>query len=100
QGPLPFGLSRPVETSAVPAPTATPEDPVAAFEKSRRVVDQAPADWILKAMPKELARQNLAKPLESAEPQFLYLYGRALLLNAEYQVAAEAFAQAIARADQ
>lgn len=100
RGALPFGLTRPVETAAIPAPVATPEDPVAIFEKSRRIVDQAPADWILKTMPKEVNRQNLIKPLDSAEPQFLYLYGRALLLNAEYEAAAEAFSQAIARADQ
>lgn len=99
-GTLPFGLSRPPETTATPAPVPTPEDPVSKFEKSRRIVDQAPADWISKSMLQELARQNVTKPLESSEPQFLYLYGRALLLNAEYEAAAEAFAQAIARADQ
>lgn len=99
-GTLPFGLSKPPETTATPPPVATPEDPVTKFEKSRRIVDQAPADWIVRSMPQELSRQNVSKPLESPEPQFLYLYGRALLLNAEYEAAAEAFAQAITRADQ
>jgi serine/threonine protein phosphatase PrpC len=101
RGPMPFGLKRPEDTAATaPSPVATPEDPVTKFEKSRRIVDQGPADWISRSMPQEVARQSLAKPLESTEPQFLYLYGRALLLNGEYEVAAEAFAQAIARADQ
>ncbi|HXD29895.1 MAG TPA: PP2C family serine/threonine-protein phosphatase [Pyrinomonadaceae bacterium] len=100
RGTLPFGLSRRVETAATPVPLPTTEDPVAVFEKSRRIVDQAPADWILKSMPNELSRQSLTKPLDSTEPQFLYLYGRALLLNGEYEAAAEAFAQTIARADQ
>jgi hypothetical protein len=100
RGHLPFGLTKPADPAPAPSPVPTAEDPVMAFEKSRRIVDQAPADWILKTMPKETARQNIAKPLDSTDPQFLYLYGRALLLNGEYEAAAETFAQTIARADQ
>jgi protein phosphatase len=103
RGPLPFGLTRPAEQvaqPAIPAQAPTPDDPVATFEKSRRTVDQSPGDWLLQSMPREAQRQNFKTPLESTEPQFLYLYGRALLLTGEYELAAQAFDQAIVRADQ
>jgi protein phosphatase len=101
RGPLPFGLTRQADPPAsVPVSTPTPEDPVMTFEKARRTVDAAPADWLSNALPKETARQNLINPLDSAEPQFLYLYGRANLLTANYDAAIKAFEQAIARADQ
>ncbi|HEV7474150.1 MAG TPA: PP2C family serine/threonine-protein phosphatase [Pyrinomonadaceae bacterium] len=100
-GPLPFGLTRPSDNAAAaPAATPTPEDPVILFEKSRRLIDQSPVDWINTVLPKESARQNLINPLDSSEAKFLYLYGRAMLLTGSYEAAAKAFEQAIARADQ
>jgi PPM family protein phosphatase len=100
RGALPFGLRRPVEAVTVPSPTPVPEDPVVAFEKERRVVDAAPADWINSTLPKELSRQNLIKADDSLDPKFLYLYGRALLLTGDYDGAARSFQEAIARVDQ
>jgi len=102
RGSLPFGLKTASETAAIPstAPAAASEDPLLAFERSRRAVDTAPADWLSTALPKETARQNLINPLDSQEPKFLYLYGRALLLSGNYEAGAKAFEQAIARADQ
>lgn len=100
RGPLPFGLTRPAEPAATPLPTPTP-DPILAFERSRRAVDLAPADWLSTTLPKELARQNIPiNPLDSLDPQFLYLYGRALLLSGNYEAAAKAFERAIFSADQ
>ena len=99
RGPLPFGLKGTTETAAI-APAPTPPDPVMTFEKARREVDLAPADWLNSTLQKETTRQNLINPLDSVEPGFLYLYGRALLLNGNYEVGAKAFEQAIARADQ
>jgi serine/threonine protein phosphatase PrpC len=99
-GPLPFGLSRSTETPPVAVPTPTPEDPVVTFEKARREVDRAPGEWLSATMQKEMARQNLINPLDSTEPKFLYLYGRALFLAGSYEEAAKAFEQAIVRSGQ
>lgn len=101
RGPLPFGLTRPSDNAvAAPVATPTPEDPVILFEKSRRMIDASPVDWINTVLPKEITRQNLVNPLDSSEAKFLYLYGRAMLLSGNYEAAAKAFEQAIARADQ
>ncbi len=100
RGPLPFGLSRPAEIPPASQPAPVKEDPVLTFEKARREVDRAPAEWLVGAQPIELARQNIFKPLDSTEAQFLYLYGRAQLLAGNNDEAVKAFEQAIARADQ
>jgi serine/threonine protein phosphatase PrpC len=73
-----------------PAPQQAPVDAEAEFEKKRREVDKAPAK-----MAKEMAAENNGSPLESADPQFLYLYGRALMLSGKPLDAAEAFKRAI-----
>jgi hypothetical protein len=100
QGVLPFGLSRPAEVQPVSQPAPVKEDPVLTFEKARREVDRAPAEWLSGPLPLELARQNILNPIDSVEPQFLYLYGRARLLAGNNDEAGKAFEQAIARADQ
>ncbi|MCU1265185.1 MAG: hypothetical protein JWM21_1503 [Acidobacteria bacterium] len=100
RGALPFGLSRAPEVAPVALTTPTPEDPVVVFEKARREVDRAPGEWLSNTMPKEMARQNLINPLESSDPKFLYLYGRALLMAGTYEEAGKALEQAIARCDQ
>jgi outer membrane protein assembly factor BamD (BamD/ComL family) len=68
------------------------------FETSRRELDRNPADWLAKQLPGGLAEQNIQNPLDSINPQFLYLYGRASLLTGNYEAAARAFEAAIARA--
>ena len=100
RGPLPFGLSKPLEIAPVTLPTPAPDDPVLTFEKARRDVDRAPGEWLSAKLPKEMARQNLINPMDSIEPKFLYLYGRALLLVGNYEEAGKALQQAIARTDQ
>ena len=100
RGLLPFGLSRPLEIAPVTLPTPAPEDPVLTFEKARREVDRAPGEWRSTTLPKEMTRQNLINPMDSTEPKFLYLYGRALLLVGNYEEAGKALEQAIARSDQ
>jgi protein phosphatase len=77
-----------VEPSPTPAPT--PVDPEAAFEKQRREVDKAPT-----MMAQEMASANGGNPLESADPQFLYLYGRALMLSGKPLEANDAFKRTI-----
>ena len=98
--PLPFGLSSPPDTAPSPQATPASEDPLLTFERARRDVDRAPAQWLSASAPKELSRQHIQNPLDSTEPPFLYLYGRALLLSGNNDEAGKAFEQAIARADQ
>ena len=100
KGPLPFGLSRMPEIPPAAQPTPAVEYPRSLLESGRREVDQAPSAWLTNQVPKELARQSITKPLDSVEPQFLYLYGRASLLSGNYEDAGAAFEQAIVRAGQ
>ena len=89
------GLRRITGATAAASPTPAPtqaalEEPEARFERLRRAVDRSPAD--------EAARMNAdagGQPLNSDDPEFLYLYGRALLLTDRQQDAAAAFDRAI-----
>jgi serine/threonine protein phosphatase PrpC len=80
-----------------------PEPPLApqpsTFEQGRAHVDKDPKDWIDKVA---LARANEAKkqPLEVDDPEFLYLYGRALFLIRDYSQSLKAFNNALAKLDQ
>jgi tetratricopeptide (TPR) repeat protein len=82
----------PADTAPPPVSTQqeAPPDPEAQFEKQRREVDKAPI-----RMAKEMAAQNGGSPLDSTDAQFLYLYGRALMLSGKPAEAAEAFKRAI-----
>jgi hypothetical protein len=93
-------LSQP-EVAASPSPTpVVVEDPVVIAEKRRREVDSAPAAWLASGMQTELAKQNIQKPLDSPDPDFLYLYGRALLLTGDFDGALGAFEQAITKLEE
>jgi PPM family protein phosphatase len=91
------------ESSPTPAtPAATPvasDASLLKFEKARRDVDTNPNGWLISQLPKELTQQGLINPLESQDPEFLYLYGRASLLNGKTEEAVKAFDAAIAKAD-
>ena len=65
------------------------------YEQRRRAVDLAPAAEV-----ERRTREMNGQPLDSRNPEFLYLYGRALLLSDRPREAAEAFAQAVARAEE
>lgn len=94
KGPVPF-LD---DNEAIPQISLTPsvvEDPILTFERTRRKIDGAPNEWLRTA----LAAQGIQNPLESSDPEFLYLYGRALLLTGNSDEAANAFEQAIIKAD-
>jgi serine/threonine protein phosphatase PrpC len=81
--------------NATPTPTPTPADPVAEFEKKRLQVDKEPAK-MRDAMKDEEAAKGTLNPLESNDPEFLYLYGRSLLLTGDYTNALAAFERASA----
>ncbi|MGB7924468.1 MAG: hypothetical protein WCF57_14600, partial [Pyrinomonadaceae bacterium] len=73
-----------------PTPAQAQIDPETAFEMQRREVDKAPA-----RMAKEMGSENGGIPLDSGDPQFLYLYGRALMLSGKPVEANDAFKRAI-----
>ncbi len=71
----------------VPQPSPTPsENPLAA---QRAAVDADPAKWLAESSLKN------PKPLESTDPQFLYLYGRASMLTGKHADAVPAFELAL-----
>lgn len=94
KGPIPF-LKEPADLQ--PSPSPTPEDPQTKFERTRAEIDSEPRAWLSGEMTRELAAQNILNPLDSGDPGFLYLYGRACMLSGNSAEAAKAFEQAIIR---
>jgi protein phosphatase len=98
------GLSSRVSpAAATPSPTSTPaaarppdaafaETPAERFVRLRRAVDLSPASEAAR-----MSTETNGQPLDSADPEFLYLYGRALLLSDRQPEAAAAFDRAIQR---
>ncbi|MFN2530088.1 MAG: protein phosphatase 2C domain-containing protein [Pyrinomonadaceae bacterium] len=84
----------------VPSPVATPSDTFLQFERARREVDRAPQEWLANEVRQQLNREPVPTPVESSNPEFLYLYGRASLLTGNTDEAAKAFEAAISAADQ
>ncbi|HEY0171398.1 MAG TPA: PP2C family serine/threonine-protein phosphatase [Pyrinomonadaceae bacterium] len=80
-------------TTAAPAAPAPAESTADRFERMRRAVDLSPASEAAR-----MASDAQGRPLESTDPEFLYLYGRALLLTDRQPEAAAAFERAIQRA--
>ena len=89
-------------TNTTPAVTASPtpvvEDPLLKFERGRREVDRDPRNWINTEIPKELVSSGVQSALDSPNPSFLYLYGRASLLTGNADEAMRAFEAAITKA--
>lgn len=85
-------------TSATPAAAPTPAAlggvgvDATAFEQRRKAVDLAPA-----AQASRMAAEAGGQPLNSADPEFLYLYGRAMLLSDRQEEAVAAFNRAVER---
>jgi len=99
KGPVPFMTeNKPVMAEVSASPIVT-EDPLLKFERARREVDREPAGWITNQMKLDLANQGIQNPLESSDPEFLYLYGRASLLSGNNDEAARAFVLAIDKAN-
>ncbi|HKO97970.1 MAG TPA: hypothetical protein VJU86_13315, partial [Pyrinomonadaceae bacterium] len=92
RGTIPYiDQSQPIaEAVATPTPT---DDPAVRFGNARRLVDADPAGWL-----KGLVTQGVQNPLQSSDPEFLYLYGRASLLTGNNEEARQAFEAAIAKA--
>lgn len=104
KGAIPYLDQNQVAAEASPTPAATPtpntgEAALLKFEKARRAVDTDPNTWLTSQLPGELSRQGVPVPLESQDPEFLYIYGRASLLAGKPDEAVRAFEAAIAKAD-
>ncbi|HVF29298.1 MAG TPA: hypothetical protein VM943_13710, partial [Pyrinomonadaceae bacterium] len=76
-------------------PHASPETSDDSFAKLRREVDRAPGDEAAR-MYGELG----GEPLSTKDTEFLYLYGRALLLSGKDQEAVQAFNAALVKLDE
>jgi serine/threonine protein phosphatase PrpC len=98
KGPIPFIRSAPENQIAAITPPPV-EDPLLRFERARRKVDLGPSEWLTGEMQQELVAQGIQKPIDSSNPDFLYLYGRASLLSGNTEEAGRAFEAAIAKAD-
>jgi protein phosphatase len=99
KGPIPYlDKTEPPIAEVSPAPAAA-DDPLLTFEKARLEVDNDPNAWLTVQLRNELSRQGIQNSLESSDPQFLYLYGRASLLSGNNEEAANAFQAAIAKSD-
>ena len=97
---IPFLASK----TAVPQPTPVivpqkPEEPFVEFERARRQVDHDSRAWLATEPQKELVKSSVQSPLDSPNPEFLYLYGRANLLSGNTDEASKAFDAAIVKAD-
>src|SRR5207248_3071410 len=87
------GLKRFVSATATPSPAPTAaalEDPEVRFDRMRRAVDLSPTTEVIR-----MTAESNNQPLNSDDPEFLYLYGRAMLLTDRQQEAATAFDRAI-----
>jgi len=98
---IPFLASKAPQQTPAAAPLNTPaaEEPFVQFERARRQVDQDPRAWLKNDIGKELVASSVQNPLDSPNPEFLYLYGRANLLTGNTEEAAKAFDAAIAKAE-
>ncbi len=80
------------------APTPILEDPLLKFERTQREVDRDPRSWIKSRFQKSLLSTGVQNALDSPNPEFLYLYGRASLLTGNPEEAMRAFEAAITKA--
>ena len=81
--------------SVTPQLSPSPADSATAFEQRRVAVDTNPQKWLSDSLPPELAKAGITKATDSKDPEFLYLYGRALMLTANHSEAIPAFELAL-----
>ena len=93
-GGMRYQKSLAVENAAMSQPT--PDDRTATFEKKRAAVDAGGQKWLADNLPIQLSKEGIAKATESKDSEFLYLYGRALMLAGNHREAMQAFDLALA----
>ena len=96
---IPFLAAQPKPEPTVAAAPKPVEESFVKFERARREVDKDPRAWLASESSKELVASGVQKPLDSPNPEFLYLYGRANLLTGNPDEAWSAFEAAVAKAD-
>ena len=79
--------------AAQPSPSAS--DPQVANATRRAAVDADPRKWMNDNVQPQLTKENISKPTDSKDPEFLYLYGRSLMLTGSHQEAMQAFELAL-----
>lgn len=99
KGTIPFLKEENASSAQVTASPLAGEESLLKFEQTRREIDRDPNGWLSTQTNAELTRQGVSNPLESSDPEFLYLYGRASLLAGNSEEAARAFEQAIVKSD-
>lgn len=75
------------QTAVTPVPPSV--NPASEFDRKRHEVDAAPAK-----MASQMTSQQDNQPMSSNDPEFLYLYGRAMLLSGKYTEASAALKKA------
>ena len=97
---IPFlaAKTQPAQQAPAAAPVK-PEEPFLEFERARRLVDQDSRAWLATEPQKEIVKSSVQNPVDSPNPEFLYLYGRANLLSGNTDEASKAFDAAISKAD-
>lgn len=84
------------QPNPAPTPTATPAvDTRAEFQTKRAALDANPQKWIDDNLPAQLAKEQVATAADLKDPEFLYLYGRALMLTGKHREALAAFESAL-----
>jgi serine/threonine protein phosphatase PrpC len=81
----------PAQDPTVPPTTNGPSG----FEQKKAAVDSNPQRWLTDTPPLQFTKEGIAKPTDSKDPEFLYLYGRALLLSGNQREAMQAFELAL-----
>jgi protein phosphatase len=81
-----------IRASANAQPTPSPQS---TFAVKRTAVDADPQKWINDSVQAQFAKESITKPADSKDPEFLYLYGRALTQTGDHRAASEAFQAAI-----
>jgi protein phosphatase len=73
-------------------PTPSPQS---TFAGKRATVDADPQKWINDNLQAQLTKESISTLADSRDPEFLYLYGRALTQTGDHRGASEAFQTAI-----
>lgn len=81
--------------TATNATTPALETPEAVYDRRRREIDRAPIQSA-----RQMEQESNGRPLDSNDPSFLYLYGRALLLSGKTPEARQAFDKALVLLEQ
>jgi serine/threonine protein phosphatase PrpC len=81
--------------NATPQPTPSASDSATALAQKRAALDSNPQKWLEANVPAQLTKEGVSKTSDSKDPEFLYLYGRALMLTGNHREAMQAFELAL-----